>query len=166
MSNDDLAQFNFSDLQLGKATLDVTLRGRLAGRENQWSGKVVRTEGLKDSKTRIIYVVAELKGDQLISKDGKTPISIGQFVAAEVEGRVFDSVFQLPRDVLRQGNSVLVVDEHNKLKTRHVTVVEANREYVVISSGIEEGDIICKSQLGVDVDGLLVKYNLKEGDRS
>lgn len=166
MSSNDLAQFNFAGLQSGKTTLDVTLRGRLAGHQNHWKGKIVRTEGLIDSKTRIIYVVAELRGNQRISMDGKTPISIGQFVSAEVEGRVFESVFQLPRDVLRQGNSVLVVDENNKLQTRTVQVVESNRDFVVISGGLEDGDIICKSQLGVDVDGLLVKFDRQEGEPS
>lgn len=113
-----------------------------------------------------MYVVAQLRGDQLLSVDRKLPISIGQFVAAKVEGHVYDTVFQLPRAVLRQGNQVLVVDKDNKLRSRKVNVVESNRNYVVISEGLTDGDIICKSQLGVDVDGLLVKYDFAAGENS
>ena len=113
-----------------------------------------------------MYVVAQLRGDQLLSLDRKLPISIGQFVAAEVEGHVYDAVFQLPRAVLRQGNQVLVVDKDNKLRTRKVKVVESNRDYVIISEGLTDGDIISTSQLGVDVDGLLVKYDTGAGENA
>jgi len=166
MSNRDLSQFDIAGLQSGAVMLDVTLTGRFADQESHWKGKVVRTEGLVDTKTRIMYVVAQLRGDELMSVHGKNMISIGQFVSAEVEGWVYDRVFQLPREVLRQGNKVLVVDKDNKLRSRTVKVVEANRNFVVISEGVEEGDIVCKSQLGIDVDGLLVKYDLTEGVRS
>ncbi|PCI46420.1 MAG: efflux transporter periplasmic adaptor subunit [Alphaproteobacteria bacterium] len=166
MSSKDLSQFDIAGLQSGKARLEVTLTGRFADQTSQWKGKIVRTEGLINTKTRIMYVVAQLRGNQLLSVDGKLPISIGQFVAAEVEGRVYDTVFELPRAVLRQGNQVLVVDQDNKLLTRMVKVVESNRDYVVISTGLEEGDIVNKSQLAVDVDGLLVKYDLGSGEQS
>lgn len=166
MSSKDLSQFDFAGLKSGKIKLDVTLTGRFADQESQWKGTIVRTEGLVNTKTRIMYVVAQLRGEQLLSVEGKLPISIGQFVAAEVEGRVYETVFRLPRAVLRQGNQVLVVDKDKKLQTRMVKVVTSNREYVVISEGIEEGDIICKSQLGVDVDGLLVQYELGTGEQS
>ena len=166
MSNKDLSQFDIAGLRSGTVQLDVTLTGRFADQESQWKGKIIRTEGLVDIKTRIMYVVAQLRGDQILSLDRKIPISIGQFVAAEIEGRVYDPVFQLPRMVLRQGNQVLVVDKDNKLQTRMVKVIESNRDYVVISEGLKEGDIVCKSQLGVGVDGLLVKYDQDGGEAS
>ncbi len=166
MSNRDMAQLDIAGLKSGKTQLDVTLTGRFADQENRWKGKIIRTEGLIDTKTRIMYVVAQLRGDQLLSVETKTPINIGQFVSAEVEGRVYDMVFQLPRAVLRQGNQVLVVDKENKLRTRYVKVIESNRQYVVISEGLKEGDIVCKSQLGVGVDGILVQYKLESGEQS
>lgn len=166
MSNKDLAQFDIAGLRNGTVHLDVTLTGRFADQESKWKAEVVRSEGLVDTKTRIMYVVAQLRGDQLLSLDRKLPISIGQFVAAEVEGHVYDAVFQLPRAVLRQGNQVLVVDKDNKLRTRKVKVVESNRDYVIISEGLTDGDIISTSQLGVDVDGLLVKYDTGAGENA
>ncbi|MCF6215948.1 MAG: efflux RND transporter periplasmic adaptor subunit [Emcibacter sp.] len=166
MSNKDLAQFDIAGLKRGETQLDVTLKGRFSDQESHWKGKIIRAEGLVDTRTRIMYVVARLSGDELLSVNGKYPITIGQFVAAEVEGRRYDAVFQLPRAVLRQGNQVLVVDKDNKLRSRMVKVVEANREFVVISEGLEDGDIVCKSQLGVNVDGLLVQFDLGEGDQA
>lgn len=166
LSSRDLSQLDARALQSGTSDLHVTLKGTFAGIENTWKAKITRTEGLIDSKTRILYAVAELSGDEIFSTDSKMPISIGQFVSAEVEGRQFNKVFKLPRDVLRQGNKVLVVDKENKLHSRTVSVAESNREFIVITAGLQEGDIICKSQLGLDVDGLLVKFEGSEGGQS
>ncbi|PCI34371.1 MAG: efflux transporter periplasmic adaptor subunit [Alphaproteobacteria bacterium] len=166
LSSRDLAQFDLTKFYAGESNLDVTLTGEFAGQKNVWQGRIMRTEGLINSKTRIMFVVAQLKGEQLEAMHSHMPLSIGQFVTAEIEGRVYDNAFQLPRDVLRQGNQILVVDKDKKLHTRTVKVVESNRNFVVITEGIQEGDIICKSQLGVDVDGLLVKYALDQGATS
>jgi len=166
MSSKDLSQFDLAGLRAGRVTLDVTLTGHFADQENHWKARVVRTEGLVNTKTRIMFVVAQLRGDQLLSVDEKLPISIGQFVSAEVEGKTYTDVFRLPREVLRQGDEVLVVDGNNKLQTRKVTVVKSTRDYVVITDGLKEGDIVSTSQLGVDVDGLLVQYDLGQGATS
>ena len=144
-------------MQTGGKELGVTLTGQFANKTSTWRGRVVRTEGVIDVNSRILYVVAELKGEELYSLEDRTPITIGQFVSAEIEGRAFENVVKLPRESLRQGNQVLVVDQDNKLRTRMVNVLEANSEFVVISSGVNDGDIVNMSQLGISVDGLLVE---------
>ncbi len=157
LTNRDIAQFDLAGLQAGVRQYDVRLTGQFANRENSWNARVVRTEGIIDVNSRILYVVAELKGDELFSPEDGTPITIGQFVTAEIEGRSFENVIRLPRESLRQGNQVLIVDKDNKLRTRMVEVIETNEEYIVIASGVENGDIVNLSQLGLGVDGLLVE---------
>ncbi len=157
LTNRDIAQFDLAGLQTGEREYDVRLTGQFANKENSWNARVVRTEGVIDVNSRILYVVAELKGEELFSPADGTPITIGQFVTAEIEGRSFENVVRLPRESLRQGNQVLIVDQDNKLRTRMVDVLETNEEYVVISSGVEDGDVVNLSQLGLGVDGLLVE---------
>ncbi len=157
LTDRDLSQFDLSGLQTGNKNFKVTLTGQFASKKSTWTGRIVRTEGIIDVNSRILYVVAELKGDELYSQEDRTPITIGQFVSAEIEGRSFESVVRLPRESLRQGNQVLVVDKDNKLRTRMVNVLETNSEFIVVSSGIQEGDIVNLSQLGISVDGMLVE---------
>ncbi|MBT5074787.1 MAG: efflux RND transporter periplasmic adaptor subunit [Kordiimonadaceae bacterium] len=157
LTNRDIAQFDLAGLQNGDKEYAVRLTGQFANKESSWNGRVVRTEGIIDVNSRILYVVAELKGGELFSPDGGTPITIGQFVSAQIEGRSFDNVVKLPRESLRQGNQVLIVDKDNKLRTRMVDVIEANNEYIVVASGIEDGDLVNLSQLGISVDGTLVE---------
>lgn len=157
LTDRDLAQFDLPGLQAGNKQYPVKLTGQFANKQSTWNARLVRTEGIIDVNSRILYVVAELKGDELYSIEENIPITIGQFVSAEIEGRSFQNVIKLPRESLRQGNQVLIVDKDNKLRTRMVNVLESNKDYIVISSGVEEGDIVNLSQLGISVDGTLVE---------
>lgn len=158
LTNRDIAQFDLAGLQTGEREYYVRLTGQFANKENSWNARVIRTEGIIDVNSRILYVVAELSGDELFSPTDGTPITIGQFVTAEIEGRSFENVVRLPRESLRQGNQVLIMDQDNKLRTRMVDVIETNSEYIVIASGVvEDGDVVNLSQLGISVDGLLVE---------
>lgn len=158
LANRDLSQLDLVALQNGKK-LDVTLTGNFANQARVWKAKVVRSEGLIDQKSRILYVVAEISGAALMSEDG-VRLNIGQFVKATIEGRQYDNVLKLPRGALRQGDRVLVMDDENKLRTKMVDVIEVNNDYFVISANdansVKIGDIVNLSQLGIDVDGLLV----------
>ena len=157
LTNRDISQFDLAGLQTGERQYEVRLTGQFANKENTWNARVIRTEGIIDVRSRILYVVAELKGNELFAPSDGMPITIGQFVSAEIEGRSFENVVRLPRESLRQGNQVLIIDQDNKLRTRMVEVLETNNEYVVIASGVKDGDIVNLSQLGISVDGLLVE---------
>lgn len=157
LTNRDIAQFDLAGLQTGKREYFVRLTGQFANKANSWNARVIRTEGIIDVNSRILYVVAELSGNELFSPTDGTPITIGQFVTAEIEGRSFKNVVRLPRESLRQGNQILIVDKDHKLRTRMVDVIETNSEYIVVASGVDDGDIVNLSQLGISVDGLLVE---------
>lgn len=157
LSGHDYAQINPKALDAG--TLPVTLYGDFGTGKNVWQGRIVRSEGLIDVKSRILYIVGELKGEEILSRDQKNRLNIGQFVSAEVKGRSLTNVFKLPREVLRQGNQLLVIDSQMKLRTRMITVIESNDKFIVVSDGIKQGDIICTSLLGIAVEGLLVSLD-------
>ena len=158
LANRDLSQLDLAALQKGKK-LGVTLTGSFANETRVWTAKVTRSEGLIDQKSRILYVVAEISGKDLLSDDG-VMLNIGQFVKATIEGKSYENVLKIPRGALRQGDRVLVVDKDNRLRTKMVKILEVNEEYFVISASDENsvraGDIINLSQLGIGVDGLLV----------
>ena len=72
---------------------EVVLRSRFAGREHRWLGRIVRTEGEIDPRTRMIHAVARVedpygRGDE----PGRPPLAVGMFVDAEVQGRVVPGV--------------------------------------------------------------------------
>ena len=133
---------------------EVTLKARFAGQDLEWRGRIVRTEGEIDAKSRLVHVVARVENDP----DGdQSPLPVGLFVRAEVRGRRADGIAVVPRQALRGSEQVLVVDEENRLRFRDVEVLRIDGENVLIASGLAPGEKVCTSLIQAPVDGMRVR---------
>ena len=68
----------------------VNLVGIYAGKENQWSAKIMRSEGVVDSKSRMGYLVAELNDPYQLKAKGKqlrAPLRFGSYINAKIVGK-------------------------------------------------------------------------------
>jgi len=156
-----LDEFNYLDLPLDYHEKihsipppEVLLKGNI-GEEDPWSGHLVRTEAQVDAKSRMIYVVARVKDPYAGGEN--PPLVIGLFVQAEITGQELKDVFVLPRSVIRGKNEILIVDKENRLHRRTVDIYRAEREEVIIRSGLKTGDRICLTPLETVVEGMQVR---------
>jgi len=141
----------------GEATIEVRLRGRVAGSDAEWTGTVDRVEGEIDRRSRMVAVVAQVKDPYGIEIPGKAPLAPGMFVEAEIEGRRIEDAVRLPREALREGDQVLVLEDGERLRLRDVVVARLERDEVVISAGLATGDSVCVSALDAFTDGMRVR---------
>jgi len=138
--------------------LGVTLVGSFAGREHRWSGRVVRTEGALDPKTRMVNVIARIVDPYGRGEDPeRPPLPVGLFVAAEIEGREYEGLFELPRSALRGRDQVVVIDGDSRMASRQVDVLRADGESVWVRAGLTPGEQVCTTPLEVVVDGMVVR---------
>jgi RND family efflux transporter MFP subunit len=141
----------------------VTLRAEFAGRPRSWEGRIVRTEGEIDPKSRMVHVVARVEDPygRERSEEGYVPLAVGLFVEAEIVGQIVEGAFVLPRSALHatseEGNRVYVIDDQDRLRVRSVELLRTEREEVVIGAGLEPGDRVTISSLPAVVDGMLVR---------
>ncbi len=136
----------------------VTLRSTFGGKEYSWPGRVVRTEGEIDPRTRMVHVVAQVANPYGRGEDPyRPPLAVGMFVEAEIMGRQAKGVVILPRAALRGKNRVLVVDSEDRLHFRSVEVFQADRRQVVVKSGLQGGERVCLTLLDTVVDGMKVQ---------
>ena len=143
----------------------VTLRARFAGREHTWQARIVRTEAEIDPQSRMVQAVARVADPYGPGKRaGRPPLAVGMFVEAEIEGNWASSVVILPRSAVRVGDEVYVVDENNRLEFRPVEVLRAERERVLVRSGLKAGERVCLSNLETAVDGMKVEVVEAEAD--
>ncbi len=136
----------------------VKLTARFAGKEHTWQGRIVRTEGEIDPRTRMVNAIAQVRDPY--AKGGSSnrpPLAVGMFVQAEIEGIRVRDVIRAPRAALREGNLIYVVDHQNRLRFREIVPLRAERDVVLIKEGLEEGDLICLSPLEAAVDGMSVR---------
>jgi len=137
------------------------VRARFAGREQTWPGRLVRSEGALDARTRMVNVVVQVDRPYA----SRPPLAVGLFVEVEIEGRTLQKAALIPRSALRQGDVVWVVDEAGKLHFREVKVAMARGDEVVVRAGLEDGERVVISALGAVTDGMSVRsMSVEEGE--
>lgn len=136
----------------------VTLKTNYAGETFSWNGAIVRTEGTIDPKTRLTYVVAQVQDPYGKSDEDSDapPLKIGMYVQAEILGKEIENAFELPIQALRPNKQMLVIDGSRTATLRDVTVVKENVDSVIVSAGLEDGDLVCTTPLQYVVDGMKV----------
>lgn len=132
------------------------LRAKFAGKQHAWEGRVVRTEGELDPKTRMINVVAQVIDPYQITAD-RPPLAVGLFVEAEILGRVIEDIYVIPRSALQANNKVYLIKDDNKLVFRDVDILRVVDEEVYIQGGLEAGDTICLSTISHASEGMTVR---------
>ncbi len=150
-----------------KAEPPVTLRARFGRQLHSWPGRIVRTEGELDSRSRMLNLVARVENPYEPSAEDpdRPPLAVGLFVEAEIEGRPASGVVVLPRSALRpQGEAyqVLVVDGDSRLRFRDIEVLRLDGEQATIGDGLEAGETVCVSALDVVTDGMKVRTAVSE----
>lgn len=138
----------------------ATVRARIAGHERTWPGRVVRTEGELDERTRMINVVVRV--ERPYAK--KPPLAVGLFVTVEIEGRSLPSAALIPRSSLHEGDVVWVVDNDDRLHFREVDVVRLQGDEALIQAGLEDGNRVVTTPLKAVTNGMAVRTApVKEG---
>ncbi len=136
----------------------VTLSARFAGRRHIWTGRIVRTEGEIDPRTRMIHAVARVENPYGRGDDpDRPPLAVGLYVDAEIQGRVLEGAISIPRSALRGRDQVVVVDSDERLRTRRVEILRRGEQRVLVTAGLAEGDRVCRTPLSLSLDGSLVR---------
>ncbi len=134
---------------------EVELVAHFAGDRRSWTGRVVRTEGEIDPRTRMVMTVAEVREPYDPSR--VVPLAIGMFVEARIRGVLLEDVLVLPREALREGDRVYALDEEDRLLVREVRVLRAERDRVVLRAEELAGARVVVSPLELVTDGMRVR---------
>lgn len=131
----------------------IELTALVGGVAQTWTGKVVRAEGV-DTNTQQLNVIARVDNPY---EPGKPPLRIGQYVEANIAGRLLEDVFVLPRAAVREGREVLLVNKDSELERREVMVVWSDEETAAVSEGLEAGAVLVITPLSTVTNGTPVR---------
>jgi RND family efflux transporter MFP subunit len=135
----------------------VTLRKANTPNSPTWTARFARMEATIDPETRLLYVVAALDAPFEPSPGNPEPLRRGQFVSADIEGRVVSEAYVLPRYVLRSSDTVYVATAEGRLETRRVEITQSNTDQVIITGGLQPGDRIALSPIAYYVENMPVE---------
>jgi RND family efflux transporter MFP subunit len=135
--------------------IPVVLQGQLGGERWQWQGSILRTDGSIDTRSRIMYAVAEIP-DPFVPEpaSGRPPLLIGQFVQASIAGREQDNALALPRSALRSQNTLWLLDDDDRLQVAPVNVLQSGAEQVVVQGDFDGSLRIIVSPLTMAIPGM------------
>lgn len=137
----------------GNMPASVILTADYAGTEQSWGAKLLRTEGDISTKSRFLYVIAEVT--ETVNSNG-VRLPVGLFVDASIQGRTVDNLVSIPRTALRPDNSVMVIDDDERLHFRDVSIFKLSDSNAIIASGLASGERISISPLQFVVEGMPV----------
>ena len=142
---------------------EVELSAEFAGDRHTWRGRIVRTEGEVDRKTRQLTVVARVRARAAAGDHGEgdgPPLLVGMFVAARISGRAAANAVTVPPEAVHPGDHVFVVRRDGdvlRIERREVEVLHAERDRVVLKGGVAAGEQVCVTSLDAPVDGMKVR---------
>jgi multidrug resistance efflux pump len=140
---------------LGAIDVEISVQGQsqpLRGR-----GRVARVKGRMEEATRTLPLVIEIdKPPTPGGEGGLLMMRPGMFVTVTLTGRPVPGAFRLPRHVVHPGGLLYTVVE-NRLKVTPVRVLRAHQDWVVVDSGLKEGDRVVRTPLAAPVEGMKVR---------
>jgi RND family efflux transporter MFP subunit len=125
----------------------------------KWEGHVVRSTGEVDQKSRMMKVIVEIKDPYGLkaNTDGRPALAAGSFVNVLIKGKRLKDVFIIPRTAFRDNSTVWTMDKENMLKIKKVKTLRLERERVIISEGIDDGDMIVLTNLSGAADKMKLR---------
>ena len=134
----------------------VRLTAIQKGKLTNWNAQIVRSEGVVDERGRVTYAVAQIDDPYQLETDG-TPLPIGTFVSARIDGTANVDVIRIPRTALRGADQVLVVDDENTIQIRTVDILRADNQYAYVRGGVTAGERITTTAIEAPTDGMSVR---------
>ena len=126
------------------------------------SGKVIheglldRSEGVVDPRTRLTNLIAKVDdcfANPYSKKPVSNPLAVGQFVSLRLVGAEVN-VFLVPESAFRTQETVLVVDNENRLHTREVSVIHRTDKEAWVTSGLTDGEKVCITPIEIISEGM------------
>ena len=149
---------------------EVDLVSRIGNQDYHWTGKLSRTEGVLDTRTRVLFSVVQIADPyNLNSQNSRNsewndePLRIGTYVNATIRGRMLEDVIVLPRYTLQANNVIWTADAEGRLRPKTVEVLTINGDDVYISAGLDNGDRVILTRLENPLNGSPVQIKEIEG---
>jgi RND family efflux transporter MFP subunit len=131
-----------------------------SGSSYDWKGRVLRSIGEVSPKSRMMEVIVEVRDPYDLSNQNnadRPALAIGTFVNAQIKGRTLKDVFVIPRTTYRDDSTVWLINKENKLRIQEVVPVRIEKNEVIISAGLSDGDQIIVTNIAGAANGMQLR---------
>ena len=158
VTQQDLRFLQIDDLRRGQ-TVPVRLTATLGDTPLSWDARITRSEGVFDTGSRVLYLVAQIEDPYALRSAAHTPLLMGTYVQAQITGRAGGELVLVPRHALQRGNTLWIVDEQQKLQPREVEVVRRDETYVYVRGQLRDGERYSITPMDQPLPGMKVRVS-------
>jgi len=150
----------------------ITIPGSTAriysGNDSVRVGTVIKLLGDLEEKGRMARLLIEVRDPlaQHPENRGKKPLLLGEYVRVDIDGKVLNQVFSIPRNALRENSQVWLVTSTNTLATRRVEILWRDAERVLVSEGLSAGEKLILSDITAPIPGMDVSTGANAAEPS
>jgi RND family efflux transporter MFP subunit len=165
MSIDDMRWLKIQGRENGEGGSSALVRLNAGGKVYEWEGRLVRSTGEVNPRTRMIDLVVEVSDPYGISagrKPDSPPLASGSFVTVDFMGDMLENVFVIPIGALRDGPALWIADESDRLMIRKVSPLRIEKDAVILTRGLKEGERIVLSNISGAADGMKLRVGSTE----
>jgi RND family efflux transporter MFP subunit len=122
-------------------------------------GRVVRLAPDLEEQGRMAVLYVSIKDPlcRLTENSHKPRLLIGSYVNAEIKGIQLKSAVAVKRRYIHNADTLWLLSENDTLTPRKIDITFKNRDYVFLSSGLQDGEKIITSPLSAPVSGTSAK---------
>lgn len=118
-------------------------------------GNVIRLLGQLEEQGRMAQLLVSVKDPLSLHGNFSLPkLLIGSYVRVDIEGVQLLNVFRIKREYLREGNSVWIMNDGNKLEIRPIDIVFRSNDVVYVKNGLQEGQHLIITDISAPVEGM------------
>lgn len=139
-------------------TVPTVLEASIGRALHTWDAEVVRSEGVFETSSLVMHVVAQVKDPYDLSGNGREALRIGTFVRARIQGNYAGELFVIPRDAIDEGTRLWIIDDNMQIQPRELSIVRSDREFSYVDNGIEDGDQYCITPIAQPIPGMRVRF--------
>ncbi len=142
-------QLHWIDLPSGPkgqgSPAEISVRTARGG-DAVWTGSVLRLKSQLEAKGRLAQLLISIP-DPLAPAADRSPLLLDSHVQVDLLGPDLEEVFVLPRQAIRDGTQVWLMNAENRLEIRPVVLLWGDAERVAVRDGLQEGEQLVISDL-------------------
>jgi hypothetical protein len=96
---------------------------------------------------------------------GEVPLLLNSFVSVAIASRELKDVFVIPSQAVHNGEVVYVMNSESRVVFKRIAAVWRDKEWVVVESGLENGDILIVSDVPSAVPNMQVELLPETGEK-
>ena len=130
--------------------------------QSAWDNNVYRNgEVLKllpdiEEKGRMAKILVSVKDPLCLNCDENENniLLLDSYVRVEIMGKTIKSALALDRALIRNNNTIWIMNEKNELEIKPIKIIYRGEEQVIVSNGIENNNKIIITNLSTPVEGM------------